>query len=627
MSAFSQLVYLPGVLPHDYKTNERVDLFVNLVRSSSTLVPYSYYSLPVCRPKHLELDRRNLGLIISGSAPFKSLYDIFSLHRLWPGCRTVCGPLDKAVRKLNNEQIRIFSTLINERYEAEWIVDNMPVVVELEAENQLGTVFQMQAPFIPLGRQSDKFSFPNASAPMNILYNHHKIIISYQKMKSRGLRIVGVRVEPRSIKHSLAFTSSKNPHEFPLTCWEHLQHESLYLNTSQDSMDVVWTYSVDWVLDSQTTWENRYDGLFREMDWESHWFGLFSGLLIMVPFSMVMAAVFWRTCRKSPKLNVEEEIEQTGWKLLHGDVFRAPQRSHWFAVFAGSGVQMLALMGIVSLFSVLGMLAPPNRGSMLTATVILYVLLGFVAGYISAKLYRQFNGLRTLRMMSLGLILVPGSILALFFLANVILWQHRSSAGLSAWMVLAAVGLWGVHSILALFGMFLGTRVSLSKFPTLVNNIPRFIPKQPWYNNRVLVFLCSGIIPFAVFWIELYYLLEAIWMGHWVATFAFVFLSILLLTLATAFVSILAVFLRLRTEDYHWWWRSFFMASAPALYVFFYMMYFIRYMKLMSLASLFIYLIYSSLFCLAFAIYLGGVGIASCYYFVTIIYGALPALE
>ena len=92
------------------------------------------------------------------------------------------------------------------------------------------------------------------------------------------------------------------------------------------------------------TWERRYDGLFREMDWESHWFGLFSGLLIMIPFSMVMTAVFWRTCRKSPKLNVEEEIEQTGWKLLHGDVFRAPHRAHWYAVLAGSGLQMVTLM-------------------------------------------------------------------------------------------------------------------------------------------------------------------------------------------------------------------------------------------------------------------------------------------
>merc|ERR1711916_102242 len=138
----------------------------------------------------------------------------------------------------------------------------------------------------------------------------------------------------------------------------------------------------------------------------------------------------------------------------------------------------------------------------MTAIVVLYLLLGFVAGYSTAKTYRQLGGTKTLRMMGLGLVLVPGTVLSLYFLANVFLWEHASSAGLSAWMVLAAFALWVLHSVLSLAGMFLGARVAVAKFPTTVNNIPRFIPKQPWYNNRVLVFLSSGIIPFAVFWIE-----------------------------------------------------------------------------------------------------------------------------
>jgi transmembrane 9 superfamily protein 2/4 len=290
-------------------------------------------------------------------------------------------------------------------------------------------------------------------------------------------------------------------------------------------------------------------------------------------------------------------------------------------------MQMLVLMGIISVFSVLGMLAPPNRGSVLTAIVVLYLLLGFLAGYTSAKMYKQFAGTKTLSMVGLGLVLVPGTVLFLFFLNNMIMWDHSSSAGLSAWMVLGAFVLWGVHSVLCLMGMFLGVRVASVRFPTAVNNIPRFIPKQPWYNNRIVVFLCAGVIPFAVFWIELYYLLQAIWMGHWVATFAFVFISVMFLTLATAFVSIMAVFLRLRTEDYHWWWRSFWIGTTPVLYIFLYMMYFIRYMKLMSLASLVIYIVYSTLFCFSFAIYLGGVGIFASYYFVFTIYEALPSIE
>ncbi len=47
----------------------------------------------------------------------------------------------------------------------------------------------------------------------------------------------------------------------------------------------------------------------------------------------------------------------------------------------------------------------------------------------------------------------------------------------------------------------------------------------------------------------------------------------------------------------------------------------------MSLASLGIYLVYSTLFGFAFAIYLGGVGLIANYYFVTAIYQALPSLD
>lgn len=47
----------------------------------------------------------------------------------------------------------------------------------------------------------------------------------------------------------------------------------------------------------------------------------------------------------------------------------------------------------------------------------------------------------------------------------------------------------------------------------------------------------------------------------------------------------------------------------------------------MSLASLAIYIIYTTLFGFAFAVYLGGVGVVASYYFVTTIYEALPALD
>lgn len=37
---------------------------------------------------------------------------------------------------------------------------------------------------------------------------------------------------------------------------------------------------------------------------------------------------------------LDETIEETGWKLVHGDVFRPPTNARLFAAVIGSGIQI-----------------------------------------------------------------------------------------------------------------------------------------------------------------------------------------------------------------------------------------------------------------------------------------------
>ncbi len=47
--------------------------------------------------------------------------------------------------------------------------------------------------------------------------------------------------------------------------------------------------------------------------------------------------------RKYRELETQEEAqEETGWKLVHGDVFRPPQHEMLLSVFVGNGVQVCA---------------------------------------------------------------------------------------------------------------------------------------------------------------------------------------------------------------------------------------------------------------------------------------------
>lgn len=85
---------------------------------------------------------------------------------------------------------------------------------------------------------------------------------------------------------------------------------------------------------------------------------------------------------------LEEAKEESGWKLVHADVFRPPQTAPMlFAVMVGTGVQ-LGLMTLATLsFALIGLLSPANRGSLLTAFILIFVFMGASAGYHSSRVY------------------------------------------------------------------------------------------------------------------------------------------------------------------------------------------------------------------------------------------------
>lgn len=89
---------------------------------------------------------------------------------------------------------------------------------------------------------------------------------------------------------------------------------------------------------------------------------------------------------------LDETIEETGWKLVHGDVFRPPVNSRLFAAVLGSGIQIFFMTVITIFFAMLGMLSPASRGALGTSAIFLYVFSGLVAGYFFARLYKTMRG-------------------------------------------------------------------------------------------------------------------------------------------------------------------------------------------------------------------------------------------
>lgn len=55
-------------------------------------------------------------------------------------------------------------------------------------------------------------------------------------------------------------------------------------------------------------------------------------------------------------LQERDVSEESGWKLVHGDVFRSPRNLVLLSALVGTGAQLAALVLMVILFAIIGML-------------------------------------------------------------------------------------------------------------------------------------------------------------------------------------------------------------------------------------------------------------------------------
>ncbi|WVZ08502.1 hypothetical protein V8G54_021848, partial [Vigna mungo] len=76
----SDAFYLPGSYMHTYSTGDHIYAKVNSLTSIETELPYSYYSLPYCKPLGgIKKSAENLGELLRGDQIDNSPY-LFSMN-------------------------------------------------------------------------------------------------------------------------------------------------------------------------------------------------------------------------------------------------------------------------------------------------------------------------------------------------------------------------------------------------------------------------------------------------------------------------------------------------------------------------------------------------------------------
>jgi transmembrane 9 superfamily protein 2/4 len=619
-------ILFPGVAPEDYIKDEEMPVWVELVESKKTQVPFEYYDLPVCPGPSIKKSqrlRKNLGAKLQGYNIKPSPYEVRVLRS------TNCQPICQV--KIQKKAARWMRQLITRQYRVHMSMDSLPLLMR-------NSELKYTVRGYPVG-----FKTPGSGGadPEIYLYNHLRFTISYHKDAEQydGVRIVGFDVHPVSIKHEIpegglhADTVLKtcNPNDDTKVINDPQSYLSLPM--SEEEISVVYSYEVEWV-ESSIAWSDRWDVYFAgSPEDDVHYFAIINSLMIVIFLTGAIATVMLRILKKDissyneiASLEEGEDEGVTGWKLVHGDVFRVPKgNTMLLSVAVGTGAQLGIAMVLTIVSALMGMLNPMKKGQTLTSIVLLYVLSGSVAGYVSSRLYKFFDAKAWKRNTLLTATAFPGVLVTMFICLNVFLAIAGAATAVSIWTILAIFLLWVcVSTPLVFVGSYFGYRAEKIEVPTKTNQIARFIPEVPWYSKLPYSMVLGGILPFGSVCIEMFFIMGALWLHQIYYVMGFLFAVVAILGLSCSEVAIIMCYSQLSAEDHQWWWRSFLNTGATGIYIFIYALWFLSSkLDLVGVLPTLVYLTYMSMFSMAVGLFCGSVGFLATLKFNKMIYGAL----
>jgi len=607
--------YLPGVAPREYMDGEKVEVKVNKLTSTVTQLPYDYYKLAFCKPKDLVNSVENLGEVLHGSMIQNSAYELYTQKQDF---RILC----KA--DLTQPQVDDFGQRIKEDYRVQMIMDNLPAATRMISELPNGKTVYMYDRGYRLGFMGAK-EFPGTKPKAPYLNNHLRFIVKYHKdAKFEGARLVGFEVEAFSVKHTYKGTWGKDASLTSVPLSPDLPPQPIV-----KAGEYIFTYDVQWE-ESPIRWASRWDLYLYMGDDQIHWFSILNSLAIVLLLSGIVAMIMMRTLRRDlNRYNSVEEKEEladeSGWKLVHGDVLRPPPLPLLLSASVGTGMQLLGMAIISIICAMLGFLSPANRGGLLTATLLLFTLMGVPAGYYGSLTYKSLKGSQWKTLTLATALLYPGVVFLLFFFLNLFIWGRGSSAAVPFTTMLALISMWFCISVpLVFLGAFFGFQTAQPEPPVRTNEIARQVPMQAWYMGLPCTMLVGGILPFGAVFIELFFIMSSVWLQRFYYVFGFLAIVVLILLITCSEISIVLCYFQLCNEDYNWWWRSFLNSGAAGGYLLGYsFVYFFTQLDMVGFVPCLLYFGYMLIAAVIFVLMTGTVGFMAAWWFVWKIFAAV----
>ncbi|KAI3892666.1 hypothetical protein MKW92_052352 [Papaver armeniacum] len=556
---------------HKYQVDAPVTLWVNKVGPyNNPQETYNYYSLPFCQPQPGNAAHKwgGLGEVLGGNELIDSQVEIRYQKNV--DRSSICEI------NLDAPKVKEFKDAIESSYWFEFFMDDLPL----------------------WGFVGEPHSDKSSDDSRHMLYTHKNIVIKYN-----GEQIIHVNLTQESPK--------------PLEVGKVIDM----------------TYSVKWI-PTDITFARRFDVYldYPFFEHQIHWFSIFNSFMMVIFLTGLVSMILMRTLRNDYAKYAREDddletlerdvSEESGWKLVHGDVFRPPRCLNLLAAVVGTGAQLAMLVLLVILLAIIGMLYI-GRGAIVTTFIVCYALTSFISGYVSGGLYSRHGGKSWIKSMMLTASLFPFLVFGIGLFLNAIAISYGSLAAIPFGTMVVVFVIWAFISFpLALLGTVVGRNWNgAPNNPCRVKTIPRPIPEKKWYLTPSVVSLLGGLLPFGSIFIEMYFVFTSFWNYKVYYVYGFMLLVFLILTIVTVCVTIVGTYFLLNAENYHWQWTSFFSAASTAVYVYLYSIYY--YCVKTKMSGFFqtsFYFGYTMMFCLGLGILCGAVGYLGSTLFVRRIY-------
>ncbi|KAM3321417.1 transmembrane 9 superfamily member 11 [Capsicum chacoense] len=630
--------YLPGSYPHKYGVGDFLNVKVNSLTSIDTELPYSYYSLPFCKPEEGVKDSaENLGELLMGdrieNSPYR--FKMYTNETEVFLCQT---------KPLSSDEFKLLKERIDEMYQVNLILDNLPAIRYTKKDN-----FFLRWTGYPVGIKVQdayyvfnhlkftvlvhKFEETNVARVMGTGDGSEVIsTVGNEGSDAPGYMVVGFEVVPCSFQHtpdSLKNLKMYGKIPSPIKC-----DPTTVSMAIKENEPVSFSYEVNFV-ESDIKWPSRWDAYLKMEGAKVHWFSILNSLMVITFLAGIVLVIFLRTIRrdlarydeldKEAQAQMNEEL--SGWKLVVGDVFRAPSNPGLLCAMVGDGVQILGMAVVTIMFAALGFMSPASRGTLITGMLFFYMILGVAAGYVSVRLWRTIccgDHKGWVSVAWKAACFFPGIAFLILTVLNFLLWGSDSTGAIPFSLFVILILLWFCISVpLTMIGGYIGAKAPHIEYPVRTNQIPREIPPQK-YPSWLLV-LGAGTLPFGTLFIELFFIMSSLWMGRVYYVFGFLLIVMILLVVVCAEVSLVLTYMHLCVEDWKWWWKSFFASGSVAIYIFLYSINYLIF-DLKSLSgpvSATLYLGYSLVMVLTIMFATGTVGFLSSFWFVHYLFSSV----